>query len=157
MRKSPVTKACTMTAEATSISAVTAWNSPMPPSTSDRCPRRAPAIEAANAPLASTKVVNRRKVPRLGMGDLGERLEPLVAGHGRFRRFVLRRTLGHHAVRLDLKALRAEPAFQHDLRPVLERVGHEPGIAGRYGMHAVLDLEHVIEGAGTLVDRPVDD
>ena len=41
-----------MMAEATSIIAVTAWNRPMPPSMSDALPRRAPAIDAANAPLA---------------------------------------------------------------------------------------------------------
>ena len=41
-----------MIAESTPVMAVTVWKSPMPPSISDRWPRRAPAREAANAPAA---------------------------------------------------------------------------------------------------------
>src|SRR5678816_4810632 len=53
-----------MIADATTSTAVTAWNNPTPPATSDvRC-RRAPAIDAANAPLASTNDASKRKVPK---------------------------------------------------------------------------------------------
>jgi hypothetical protein len=53
-----------MTADATSIIPVQKWKSPIPPRTSDVWRRRAPAIEAANAPLAPTNVARRRNVPR---------------------------------------------------------------------------------------------
>src|SRR5687768_9789835 len=48
--------------------AVTVWKRPMPPSTSDRRLRPAPAIEAANAPLASTNAARIRNEPSVAIG-----------------------------------------------------------------------------------------
>ena len=49
MEKSSVTKAWTISTDATVISAVTIWNAPMPLSTSFLEPRRAPATETPAA------------------------------------------------------------------------------------------------------------
>ncbi len=68
MVKSPTTNAWTMTAEASSISAVTTWKRAVPPSTSVCRPRRAPAIDAANAPLARTKAARIANEPSEAMG-----------------------------------------------------------------------------------------
>ena len=46
------------------------------------------------------------------------------------RRFVLRRALRHHAVRLDVEAVAVQLPLQHDFRLVLERVGHDARVAG---------------------------
>src|SRR5689334_8102740 len=126
-----MTNAWTMAAEATSMSAVTMWKRPMPPSTSARDPRRAPAIDAANAPLAMTNAASRTNVPRLAM---------LLSGlPGGARRGVLRGALRLHAIVTDDEAVGAETAFQHHLRPVLEGIGNDAGISRFDHLAVVLD------------------
>src|SRR6188768_2761856 len=103
MLLSPVTKACTITAEATHISPVRRWNRPMPPCTSGVLRRRAPASEAATAPLATTKDARIRNVPN------ADTLFPLARlrdtdGRGRL---IAGRTLGHHPALLDLEPIGA--------------------------------------------------
>ena len=65
-----MTNAWTRIADATRSIAVTVWNRPVPPAMSDGRCRRAPAIDAANAPLARTNAARIRNVPSEDMKNL---------------------------------------------------------------------------------------
>src|SRR4051812_24172303 len=118
-----MTNACTMIAEATSISAVTTWNRPMPPSIRGVRLRREPAIDAANAPLAVTNAARIRNVPSTDI----RKFRNLAAGAGgRRTRRVFRGALRHHVI--GVEPVTAEPARQDDFRTFFERVGDDAGI-----------------------------
>src|SRR5262249_34569777 len=63
---------------------------------------------------------------------------------------VFRRALGHHAVRLDEEPVGMELPLEHDFRVVLERVGHDAGVARADDLPVVFHLELVIERIRTL-------
>ncbi len=74
-------------------------------------------------------------------------------------RFVPRRALGHDAVRARRwKPSGAEPALEHDLGAVLERVGHDAACRSTCtDVLAGLDLEPVVERVRLALDRAVHD
>src|SRR4029453_19369149 len=83
------------------------------------------------------------------------RLHARTLRSGRPRlRFVLRRALRHHAVGLDLEALRRQHALPHPFRIVFERVGHDATIAGPDDLPLALDLEVIVERIAPPQDRP---
>src|SRR5438552_4624430 len=71
--------------------------------------------------------------------------------------FVLRRTFGHHAVRLSVKAVGRQPALEDDLGFVLEGIRHDSAVHRVDDDALALDLESVIEGVLLDEDRSGND
>src|SRR5690242_12264333 len=95
-----------------------------------------------------------RAFPRAGIGwgpCCGRRLALGFRGRG-LARLVLRGTLGHHAISLDVELVAGERALEHDLGAVFERVGHDAGVTGANDAAVALDVEAIVERIALALD-----
>src|SRR5512145_17009 len=113
----------------------------MPLSTSRPLPRRAPATESATAHAATSKVRTRMTPPSAAIAASSASARRWCASFG----FVLRRALGHHAVRRDGEALLAERALEHHLGVVFERVRDDARVRRIDDLAVAVHLEAILE------------
>ena len=91
-------------------------------------------VAARNGHRPASRRANRREQQKGRRRSHPTRRRPVL-------RVVLRRALGHDAVRLHREPVGAQPPLQDDLRAVLERVGNDARVARRHHRAVVLDLE----------------